>query len=301
MKTSIAIPAFNEEERLPRLLALLREEAGPRVTEILVCDSLSSDSTAAVARQAADSRVRALSAESPGKPAAWNTLIRAAREPVVVFLDADVLPAPGCLERLIQRASDSPRRILHGGRRSAVGPGWLRTLADPVIELSLAGGCYAVRRTALLDRMSERGFTEMPDVLAEDVWLQSLLKRHEFAIADACVFEFEIRSLDAYLRIQARKRLTAYEFDERFPALGRSLRAHFPEAVDPWAQLHAAVRTKSSLRRRLAWVAAAAVKASVNVTLRGRVQQKYEAFRQGYRRHGGGYVLRRLASSGLRP
>lgn len=302
MRVSIAVPAFNEGKRLSALLERLREDAPVAVVEILVCDSLSTDTTAAAAAEQAkqDPRIRVLTAERPGKAAAWNCLIRNARAALVVFIDADVIPEPGCLKRLVEEAGETTH-LLYACRRRASDPQFgLRILADPVIELSLAGGCYAARREPVLQRLHERGFREMPDVFAEDVWLQSLMDRDEFRVVNECTFRFEIHSFSAYLKIQARKRLIAYELDNRYPDLGRALRRNFPEALRPWRQVKEVVFGHSKLSAQLRWLAAGACKATVNRLFAERIAETYACLEAGYREHGGGYVLRRLASTGVR-
>lgn len=302
MRVSIAVPAFNEGDRLAALLERLRIDAPASVTEILVCDSLSTDSTAAAAREQArhDERIRILTAERPGKAAAWNCLIQAARSDVVVFIDADVLPEPGCLELLLREVEQTQQLVYACRRRASDERLGLRVLADPVIEMTLAGGCYAVRREPLLKRLHDRGFCEMPDVFAEDMWLQSLLEREEFQVLGECTFRFKIYSFASYLKLQARKRLVVYELDERYPELGRSLRRNFPEALSPQRQAEAAVRSESTPGTRLRWLAAGVCKATINRLFAHRIAESYADFMHGYREHGGGYVLRRLASTGAR-
>ncbi len=108
---SVIVPAFNEAghlaQNLDRLIAVLH--ASGRAFEILVVDDGSTDGTGAEARAVADRdpRVRVLAHErNEGKGRALETGVAAARESVLVLLDADleippedVLPLVDQLER----------------------------------------------------------------------------------------------------------------------------------------------------------------------------------------------------------
>ncbi|CAB4706426.1 unannotated protein [freshwater metagenome] len=92
----IVIPAYNEQDRLPRTLRELRRHVlrcrpvtGP--VEVVVVDNASTDATAALAA-AADSPalpVRVVHCATPGKGAAVRAGIGATDAPVVGFMDAD--------------------------------------------------------------------------------------------------------------------------------------------------------------------------------------------------------------------
>ncbi len=92
----IVIPAYNEENRLPRTLRELRRfvrenRARLGVVEVIVVDNASSDATADVARRA-DSTVlpvRVLSCPVRGKGAAVAAGIAVTDADVVAFMDAD--------------------------------------------------------------------------------------------------------------------------------------------------------------------------------------------------------------------
>ena len=94
---SVIIPARNEAANLTGLLPLLRDEAD----EVIVVDDESSDGTAGVA-EAHGATVLA-SRPAPGATgktrACWQGA-RQAQGQILVFLDADVRPAPGFVRRL---------------------------------------------------------------------------------------------------------------------------------------------------------------------------------------------------------
>ena len=124
--------------------------------------------------------VRLVTALKPGKPAAWNCLMDAAESEIVIFLDADATPEHDCLERMIEATKRSNCLVYGARRRFALPFGRLSQrligmLADPVIELCVSGPRYAVRRNALRERIAQNGFGDMPEVFAEDIWLNACL------------------------------------------------------------------------------------------------------------------------------
>lgn len=98
---SIIIPARNEEINLRRLLDSLKGQLSSE-SEIIVVDDHSEDTTAMIANTFGVKVIN--SAELPrgwlGKPwACWQGALQA-RQPVLVFLDADTFIEPGGLSRL---------------------------------------------------------------------------------------------------------------------------------------------------------------------------------------------------------
>ena len=104
-RISVVIPARNEADRLPRLLAGLRGQTRP-ADEVIVVDDGSTDATAQVAARVPMVRVIA----APPVPEGWtgkswacHTGALAATGHLLVFLDADVELAPGALAAVVHR------------------------------------------------------------------------------------------------------------------------------------------------------------------------------------------------------
>jgi chlorobactene glucosyltransferase len=114
---SVLIPARNEERRIgPTLKAIANQEYSDY--EVIVIDDNSTDSTWNIVERfsAGDERFRVLKgADLPegwkGKPFAMTQLAAAATGEYLVFLDADILPAPDFLswvaDRMTRHGADS--------------------------------------------------------------------------------------------------------------------------------------------------------------------------------------------------
>ena len=192
--TSVLLPVRDEAHRLePCLRALLAQPGG---AELLILDDGSTDGTADLVRRVAGDRVRLLTgAPLPagwlGKPHACQQLADAAdpASEVLVFLDADVVLAPGGLAATVglldgvDLVSPYPRQLAPGVTR-LVQPllqwSWLtflplrRAERSPRASLSAANGqLLAVRRTSY-DRAG--GHAAVRAEVVEDVALLRAVK-----------------------------------------------------------------------------------------------------------------------------
>ncbi len=97
---SLIIPAYNERELLPRLLETVRlarerYHGGPQAIEVIVADNASTDSTAAIAR---DAGCRVVPVPKRCIAAARNGGARVALGEVLCFVDADSIVHPDTFE-----------------------------------------------------------------------------------------------------------------------------------------------------------------------------------------------------------
>ncbi len=103
LQVSLLIPARNEANYLPTLLAALARETFP-LLEVIIVDDHSTDATREVV-QAWQGRLpfplHYLLSTGAGKKAALLTGLRAARGSIVLTLDADTIPLPGAIETLL--------------------------------------------------------------------------------------------------------------------------------------------------------------------------------------------------------
>lgn len=124
---SVVIPAYNEEERLPRTLEAILKYLAARSEpfEILVVDDGSSDSTVAAARKAASASVRVLSnGINRGKGFSVRRGMLVAQAPTRLMCDADLSTPIEELERL--------EEALRAGADIAIGS---RALAGSRVEI----------------------------------------------------------------------------------------------------------------------------------------------------------------------
>jgi GT2 family glycosyltransferase len=106
LDVSVVIPTYNRIDTLERVVpTLLAQDLSSDRYEVLVCDSLSTDGTAAylAATAAQAPNVRHLPGRYSGRAAARNAGISAARGEIVLFNDADILASPDLLSQHLRR------------------------------------------------------------------------------------------------------------------------------------------------------------------------------------------------------
>lgn len=109
---SVVVCTYNGASRLPRCLDALERQTIRSRMEIIIVDDCSRDDTSRVAEHLG-ARVLRLS-ENRGPAAARNAGIRAARGPVILFADDDVVVAEDWAERLIEALG--PDVVAVGGK-----------------------------------------------------------------------------------------------------------------------------------------------------------------------------------------
>ncbi len=148
---SVVIPAYDEAESLPTLLAELRlalDRAGRRAEIVLVDDGSRDATPDLLSREAArDPRLKPLRlAERRGQSAALAAGIARARGAVIVTLDADLQNDPADLPRVLDALEGAD--VVSGirvGRRDR----WLRRVSSAIAN--------AVRRAVLNDPVRDIG------------------------------------------------------------------------------------------------------------------------------------------------
>jgi GT2 family glycosyltransferase len=169
-------------------LAALSEQL-EKDDEIVVVENGSRDGTVGVVRAAAP-RARVLEQDrNLGFAGGCNVGAAASTAPLLLFLNPDAMPTPGCLQALRAAAAERPgwgawqalitlpggREInTSGGETHFLGMGWAGSCGDPVetapevpTEVSFASGAALVVRREAWDRV--RGFDERYFMYGEDL------------------------------------------------------------------------------------------------------------------------------------
>jgi glycosyltransferase involved in cell wall biosynthesis len=136
LDVTVVIPAFDAERTIGRVVEALSAQR-PAPAEILVVDDASRDGTAAAASAAGATVIANDTSRSAG--GARNVGWAAASQPVVVFLDADAIPAPGFGAGLARALEDFPHALVGCARTfdSRTAWGWVAHLQGETPYLPL--------------------------------------------------------------------------------------------------------------------------------------------------------------------
>ncbi len=143
-RISVLIPARNEEATIRGAVASVLESQGVEL-EVVVLDDHSEDGTGSLVLEMStwDSRVRL--EEAPPLPAGWCgkqhacwVLSRLARNPILVFIDADVRLSPDALARMAAFLTSKGADLASGIPRQETGS-ILEALIIPLVHFILLG------------------------------------------------------------------------------------------------------------------------------------------------------------------
>jgi cellulose synthase/poly-beta-1,6-N-acetylglucosamine synthase-like glycosyltransferase len=217
---SVIVPAYNEGERIADCVrALVGQASGPMAVEraayeIIVVDDASTDDTATIARAAGADVV--LTIKHGGPAVARNAGLDAARGELVLFTDADCVPMPGWIARMVA-PFDDPEVVGVKGTYRTLQRGLVARLVQLEFEIRyermaklleidfIDAYAAAYRRDVLL---KEGAFsTTYPVPSAEDVDLSFRLAQkgyHLRFVPDASVWHTHPDTLWQYLRRKMR-------------------------------------------------------------------------------------------------
>ena len=138
---SVVIPAYNAERTLVECLAALQQQSGDAL-EVIVADDGSSDRTAAVA---AEHGARVVQQNRQGPAAARNLGLAQACGEIVIYTDADCVPAPD----------------------------WVEQMSAPLADEQVSGvkGAYATRQRQVVARLAQLEFEERYALLARHKYI----------------------------------------------------------------------------------------------------------------------------------
>jgi glycosyltransferase involved in cell wall biosynthesis len=147
---SVVIPTFNRADTISRAVrSILKQDTIE--TEVVVIDDGSTDDTAAVLAEIADSRLTVLAQPNSGRCAARNAGAGIARHDWLVFLDSDDELLPGSLNDLAAHCTPPTNLIITGLERSRQGDVRVVTSAEKWVSSGampsgLQAGAFAIQR-----------------------------------------------------------------------------------------------------------------------------------------------------------
>jgi glycosyltransferase involved in cell wall biosynthesis len=187
VRYSVAIPAFNAEATLPRVLDAVKNlQWHPR--EVVVVDDCSDDATSRIALGAGARLIR--HGDRRGLAGARNTALAEISDPFILWLDADFVPEPQVPEALWDGFDGDDVAAVGGRAREAVGSRsdlWRRTHAPqdhgrrPLRSAWMVMGLCAMHRVDAVRGVG--GFDERFRSCAEDVEMSLRLRRSGFRLA----------------------------------------------------------------------------------------------------------------------
>lgn len=276
MPYSVGIPVRNEALTLHACVQSALEQDVPPC-EVLICLNGSVDGSAAVAEALAEahSRVRVLTS-APGKPRAWNTIVAAAAQPNVLFVDGDVKLERGCARRFLEAMAGSHMLVVGGGQRwtdTCDGGGMSIVRAsevDGVLEKSrLSGGAYLAATDRLKALAAREGIDLMPpEIIAEDALLECIALRHDgFMLVEALCWQTRCAAtLGDLVRVTRRTSQGVLQLRREY---GRLVPPEFAILRGPLRyRLLTRLAQLPGIRRKLAFVFVSILRLSVRLYVR---------------------------------
>lgn len=102
LKTTIIVPAFNEEGRIKKTVeSLLNQNYPKHLIEVILVDDGSTDNTLQEMKEFASERIKVLTKKNGGKASALNMGIKQAQGEIIVSLDADSFVGRNSLRRMM--------------------------------------------------------------------------------------------------------------------------------------------------------------------------------------------------------
>ena len=211
LPVSIIVPTFNEEQYLPKLLKSIQEQT-VQPDEIIVVDAYSVDETRKIAKSFG---CKVIDGGVPAK--ARNLGAEIATQPILLFLDADVILPKAFLEKTIKEMTDRQLEIAS----CYIAPishlkidSWLHTIANYYIKLTsqfyphVPGFCIFVKKQL---HEAIGGFDETL-ILAEDHdYVRRAQKKGKFAYLESYKIPVSVRRLAEEGRVNVALKYVAVE------------------------------------------------------------------------------------------
>lgn len=249
VQITVIMPAFNEEEGIGAVLRAMTESPhfGADV-EIIVAANGCTDGTAAVARSYG---VRVLEIGTPSKIAALNAADEIATGDVRIYLDADIAAPMELLRELAKAIGEpgveaaAPRPVI-----DTSGSSWpVRSYYAINARLPVFRGRLFGRGLIAISAAARARFTHFPDIIADDMFLDAVVRSDEKRDVDLPVRVVAPRRTGELIRRVARSRAGNAEFWHfvRTDPRGAELALDPVPGSSPWSWLRQVVRTSPKL------------------------------------------------------
>lgn len=298
---SIAILAYNEEKTIGAVLEYFMHQNPDLVREIIVGANGCTDNTELVVEEKADldERIKLLTSEV-GRPNAWNALVSSALQDTVLFFDADNRLGDTTVVDLIDNLD--PEQVIITGATLVRVDSESRSKSsisgildrDPD-QFYLAGGGFGIKKSKLLSRMDQYGYSEMPrDIFAEDRWLQGLLNKDELVIVKSAHVYTERVTFENYLERVARRKLSHDQLRIQHPAVDANLKGQ--SNVSGWGGVYRRYFNQDKpLWEKLLDFGAYITRQGINLIYHEQINKKYSDFKSVAEDTGYASVLRTVA------
>jgi GT2 family glycosyltransferase len=140
LRISVVIPTYNRLDTLRHVIpALIAQDVRPEAFEVIVADSLSTDGTGAYLAEVARTHpnIRHLPGPYTGRASARNAGIAAARAPLVLFTDADIIASPDLISKHLARHATGRKAVIGCEIQVDTFDEYLRKRRDPAHEDAL--------------------------------------------------------------------------------------------------------------------------------------------------------------------
>ncbi|WP_256731494.1 glycosyltransferase family A protein [Sphingomonas sp. dw_22] len=257
---AVVVPVWNGRSILGRCLEAIEQQTIPREAfQIIVVDNASTDGTAEIAR--AFPGVLVLEEPTPGSYAARNRALAHVEAPITAFTDADCVPAPDWLERILEAAAANPGFGVLAGRIDLFDEGeqegivfgdYERLFSFPQAHAA-RGNCATANWASETELLRRLGGFDASLKSGGDRQMALRIKQsgHPLVYVPAMIVRHPVRANRAEL-VRKRKRLSGGRWDRTRRSL-RLPRVLAVTAVDTVRRLRrAAISPGLSLGRRLA-------------------------------------------------
>lgn len=209
---SVVVPFYNAGKYIEECVkALLAQNYPSTRYEIIMVDNNSTDGSAEIVRKYP--RIKLLSEPKQGSYAARNRGVAASKGTVIAFTDADCVPSPDWLQKILSSLRSPEIGVVQGSRLFAIESPILSMLAaydhertDYILSKKSGGIYYGYTNNMAVRRDLFYRYGPFPEIMrgADSIFVHRITEGHSHNVVryepDARIRHLEITSLWSYLR-----------------------------------------------------------------------------------------------------